>query len=338
MEKKNIFWLSGDRYICIERKKKIVKNFLAKGNWELTSFTCSDINSFFGKINTNSIINDKNQIFVHNGSIPNVQKNLKRVLNLSKNKALIVIEGNPEKISHSSKPKFHAKIKQYLEHYEPMIGKNTFVNKSAVPTMIKFIKKITKSKISNENVEEILKHCKYNTGSTINIINQIALYKGNNEITKKDIEKNFITFEDNRIESVIKGLSIRDIHVTMDAFEMAIEESNFDKLYMLYFSAIIEYFTLVMYCRLAIDSGVRGESSIGDFVSDKWIKKGQNVNPYSISTRYQIYKEQIDNMSLKESLWILQLANEAIEKFISGKFPTKYIVGFFVKNACIKEV
>ena len=338
MEKKNIFWLSGDRYLCIERKNKIVKNFLAKGNWELNAFSCNDINTFFRKINTNPIINDKNQIFVHDGSVPDIKKNLKRTLNLSKNKALVIIEGNPEKISNSDKPKFHIKIKQHLEHFEPMIGKNTFVNKSAIPAVINYIKKITKSKITNSNIEEILRYCKYNTGSTINVIKQINLYKKSEEITKKDIEENFLTFEDTRIEEVIKGLGIRDFNITMESFGMAIEESNFDKLYMLYFSAIIEYFTLVMYCRLAIDSGIRGDGSIGNFVSKQWIKKGKNVNPYSISTRYQIYKEQIDNMSLKESLLILQLANEAIEKFIGGNLPTKYIVGFFVKNACMRIV
>jgi len=340
--KNNVFWLVGDRFLCINRKNKLIKNYTS-GNekWSINNIVSDNATKFCSLISQKNLFGPTNILYVHEGSVPEIKKIIGFIEKLPNNKGLIVLDGNSDKIRNTrlnKKSIDYKLLKKYLEYYEPVLKENGYPDKNIIPKTLKYIKSISKCNISDSVIEEIFRYCGYDIGVTVHEIENICLYKKSNKILKEDIKTLKASKENLKISDILDALSKRNTHCSLKLFSEISNELDIKSYFFLYFTSIIEHFTMFQYCKIAIESGITGSSSIASSVSCMWVNNGKNVDENIIRWKYEKNKENLENISFEEILWIIEKARYATEKFVEGKFTIDYIISEFVKEACIREV
>jgi hypothetical protein len=335
-EFRNFYWLSGDRYCCVSRKDDLISDIKKSGNWDVVNFSTNDPDVFASTINKKSIFGDSSTIFIHDGSVPEPTKTLGFIANLKSNKVLIVIEGNIDECSDSKVDKrsvMYKKMQDYLECYPVVMQSNGYPDKSQIQDALTIVKMLSKTELDEKTIKILFENSGYNIGKTIQELEKIKIYLNGKSIKSLDEIKEILSQRgDPAIDKIIAALNSGNINDAFKEMNYVIENFEFEKLFVTLFMGIIENFTYIMYCRMALDSGIKKPSEIGQFISQHWIKGEKNVDPLTAERRYYVYKDFIERFKFKNVVEIIKLADVSIKNYIMKNATSRFLANFFLRD------
>lgn len=333
---RNFYWLAGDRYVCVCRKNDIIGDYKKLGEWDIVSFSTTDPDVFASTINKQALFGDKKTIFVHDGSVPEPAKTMGFIEKLKKTKVLIVLEGDPEDYNDSKVDKrsvMYKKFKDQLEDFPIVMQSNGYPDKNLIPVAINIIKMITQTNINEKILKELFENSGYDIGRTVNEIEKIDVYVGDKKIKSLDDVKLILSQKgDPTIDKIKNYLNKGELPNAFKEANWVMDNFDIYKLFMGLFGAIIDNFTYVMYCKLAISSGCKTPKDIGLFISEHWIKNDKKVDANTAERRYYFYKDTVERLELKNILHILKLADIATQNFIMKRATPRFLVNFFLRD------
>jgi hypothetical protein len=336
MEKSpNLYWLAGDRYVCIRRKKDLLTSLNSQKEYDIIEFTSTNADEFASMLNRRAIFGNQKKILVHDGSVPEPSKTSGIIKKLSSDKILIVIEGNPESTSPFSKidkrTQMYKTFSSNIEEFDSVIQDNGYPDKKKIPKAIEIIRFLSPIVVSDDVIKILLEKMDYNIGRTCNEIEKLSIYvdsiKDFNKISHLVSEKT-----DPAIDKLLEKINNKDFKNAIIDLNYIIEYFNFDLLFVPFFINFIDAYTFMMHCKLANMSNVFTAHDIGLFVSEHWIKNGKNVDAYSSEKRYFVFKNYIDKLDIDYIIHALKCAEKSIEENITKIGPPRYIANLFLRN------
>ena len=334
-----IYWLAGERSLCLYRKKEILKPYIKNG-FNIKNLEIENTDLLIRELSEKSLFGSFKNVYIINNTIPEPKKTLpfiKKVAN--KNKIIIFLDGDSSKKSSKvDKRKFlYKNAKEYLEYFEPIINGERYPKKELINRRIKDIIKYSNCDFLKDNqIKNILKKSFYDCGKTIKEIEKIKtiFYDKKEEITDQDIV-NVIEDQNMRpIEDLLFSLSKKNMIEFYKIYNRIIDINDFSRIFMSVFGSIIELYNFFKFCKISMDAGCKDKNDISDYVSNIWIKNGKPVTKQQIYSRLYFYYDDIANISIDDIMNIIKNAEECIylcmNKGYKNNYSYKYIINDFM--------
>lgn len=324
---KKIYWLVGDRFVCIERKKDIVRCLQKENNWISENInTISNADEFFSNVLLRDLFGSENKICICDGPIPEPKKSVDVIANLPDNRKLIIIEDKIDKRTVMYK-RYSSDIEEYPQVIKP--GSLFGIDYTKIESAKKIIKKIVNWSGADETFNAIFSACDYDYGRTINEINKILIYTEGRY--PKDISEIYSILssprrpEVNRLVDAVNNRnaveSFQILNNLYDVMDFATSEGPMDII-----SVILESHIFMLYCKMANDSGYFLPQEVGEYVSKIMKKKGENINSVSASKRYYFYRDCVKKRKLEDISKSISKIESAYKNVIIRKFNSRYII------------
>jgi len=334
MEKRNFHWLVGDRFVCVFRKNVLIDEITSCDvKWSVKTFTAETSNEFVSTINEGSLFDIGNTLYIHDGTIPEQAKSVPFIEKLSAKKHLIVIEGSGGLSKIDKRTVTYKKYKDIAEYFEPVIQPSGFPDKKLIP----FAKIVLKNMLSMEVQEYILDHvfesCGYDYGRTVNELEKCFIWAGKEIESIKHITPILNSEEPPTIEKSVNALNACDFEKTFTETNNLFEKKDGKKIFMNWAGMLAESFTFILHCRTAIDLGCSSPDEIGQFVSERFIKKEKPIDAYSATKRYYVHQNNVKKFTSKRIGLILGILERSMSDFIYKSLPPRYLANDIILQA-----
>jgi len=326
----NIYWLVGDRYVCIERKKQIIETLQEQEKIDVENLTGLNVDQIYSSMTQEYLFGVQKTIYVHDGEIPDINKIVKFLSSFPKNKTLIVVEDTVDK-----RKIMYKKFKNNLEEYVSVVQKNGFPDKKLIPKSLKMIKIVSNWEGDEKVLEQIFKESQYNFGITLQEIAKIMIYRNGDPINDiKEVDgilcRNEIPDVSEVMDEIILGNHVEALKKTKNIFNLV----DVDEFFMQFIGSLVESLTFIAHICLAQESGKQSKQEVSEFMTDTLIKDGKKGNPQTIKNRLYFYQDKAKWKKSENALKAVSEAESAVEEFIMKKGTTKYIINRFVARAC----
>jgi len=316
---KNLYWLCGDRFICIERKNEIIGAIEEESQTTVYDITGLDANGIYASINEGSVFDKSRQIFIHDGQIPDIKKLTGIVSAIPDGKTLIIIDSSHSSVSSTvdRRTVMYKKFKSNLELFEPVLQKTGFPSKKLIPQGKDLIKRFSNWKGSDSTLTKIFRMCGYDYGSTVQEIRKIRIFV-NSDTRAMDaigiVSGNQLSATENIVDAIFDGDLERSLEETYQIFI----NDDYDDGFMSFTGGILESLAFVAHCRMAKDRGYEDPEKIGEYVSEIWSKNGRPVDAMSVKKRLYFYKKRVDEVKLDQIFLAIKEGWESVNKYTSG--------------------
>jgi DNA polymerase III delta subunit len=314
----NVYWLVGDRYACIERSKGIIKSITNGQEWNIKDIGGLEADFFCSELRKENLFGTENTIFIHDGTIPEPKKTIPFIKKIGQNKVLIVIEETVDR-----RTIFFKEFESFLEEY-PSVVSNNIVNRKIMPQAKNLIKNVVNWKGSDEVFDTIFSVCNYDYGMTINEIEKIITYNEGKDLKFPQQLANILSKSDDApVYDIVDAIKKKKVNESLKYINELGED--IEDCAMLILSILLEHYTFLSFCLMAVEEGYRNQYDIAEFVSKNYIKNGKEQNIETIDNRLFYFKDELARTSLDKCMLKIKAIENAMDDFILKKGTCKYI-------------
>lgn len=316
----NFFWLTGDRYLCVERKKAIISDLNSDESWiveDLSSFDNAD--DFCSNFVSFDLFGTNKKICVRDGSLPEPKKTVDAILEMPKDRVLILIEDRVDK-----RTSLYKKMSQNLEEYHPVVVGDR-VDYKKIKGASKIIKKMISWKGDDKIFDAVFSMCDYDYGRTINEIEKIYLFTDGEIGDDFDISEIVSSSNRPEVDVLVENIREGDIKSSLETLSKIYQVIDIETRFMEILGAVLESHLFMLFCKMANESGSYSPNDVGEFVSKIMQKKGKNVDAYTCSKRYYFYRDCLRERKIRDICKSISKIEQAYKNLIIKKFNVKYI-------------
>ena len=178
MSNKNFYWFSGDRYLSLFGKKRLLEKLSKDGEkWDIQNVSELNADKIYSVMLNIPLFGAANIAYVHDGNLPDADRMCSFLQRLQNNRAFILIT---DKVNKNSK--LYKNMKNRLKFFDNDIEKNKNI-----------LKKIaTFWNGSDEVFDFVYKNCRYDTGETMSELEKISIYFNGQKVSEiSDIKRVF---------------------------------------------------------------------------------------------------------------------------------------------------
>ena len=333
MEEKNIYWLCGDRFVCIERKKQIIETLQDKEDIDVEDLTGLNGTEVYSEMNKDYLFGLNKTIYVYDGEIPDINLLEGFLQKLPKSKYLIIINAAIDgKKAVDKRKTLYKKFNQFIEEYVPVI-QDGFPDKKLIPKALGMIKSVSGWSGSEEVLADIFKWSGYDYGSALQEIAKYYIYYDKIESLKERdsiVCKNEVLDTDDLLNYIIAGKHTLAIEMAKDILDSVNIEEDFMQIVL----SLEEHFSFLAHCCLAQEHGKKTPDDISDFVAETWIKNGKKNNSQSVKKRLFFYRDRMIRTRSNSVFLAITEAENAVDCFIGKRGNPRYLFNRFVARSC----
>lgn len=327
MPKLNFFWLSGDRFLCVERKKHIIQELKLKSSWNVKNIEeMESADDFCQTLRCSSLFDQSKEIYVYVGDIPEPKKTIKQIESVCADKYFILITDKYDKRSVLYKA-----FGDYIEDYE-IVVENGIPNSKIKDKFTKILKQLSEWTGSDDIFDLVYAHCNYDYGQTVNELKKIILFS---KTVKQDQVKDLLCDKElPEIGELTEALKKLDKKNALKIIYEMLELENIDDFFMLVSSAVLELYTFLSYCAMAKDAGNQSQQDIANYIAQCYSKSGLPQTPERIYNRLYFFTDCVKNLQSQKIYTSLKVIENSIRDCLLKKFPLHFILPNMINQIC----
>ena len=331
-EKTNFFWLIGDRFVCVERKKEIIKQFNERMGRESSVKYIDEevsIDTFASMLKTKNLFGSDDLVVVIDGKLPDPKKSKHILENLPDNKIVILIQSSVDGRSSEYK-----NFKEYIEEY-PLVWSGKIPDKKAIGFARNLIKGFLDWKNSDDMFEMIFSICDFDYGKTVNEVIKIKTYfSGEIPESIEEVRALIPTSNNPQTESLMDCIKKRDKKRAIEIFHEMELSMDISEYYMMFLYAILEQFTFLFFCCAANESGYKDREAVADFIVENKIKKGEVQERSRVANRLYYYEDIYKNNTSEYYALGISSIEEAMKSCLLGEYSHHFSMTKLINTIC----
>jgi len=328
----NFFWLTGDRFVCVERKKEIIKKFRERRGKDCSVKYIDEevsVDILASMLKTHNLFGSEDLVVVIDGKMPDPKKSKYLLENLPDNKIVILIQESVDGRSSEYK-----NFKEYIEEY-PLIWSGKIPDKKAIGFARNLIKGFLDWKNSDDLFEVIFSTCDFDYGKTVNEIVKLKTYFGGEIPESLEEVKSLIPSANNpQTESLMDCIKKKDKKKAIEIFHEMELSLDINEYSMMFLYALLEQFTFLFFCCAAYESGYKDRYSVADFIVDNKIKKGEVQDRNKVANRLYYYEDIYRNNTSEYYALGISAIEEAMKSCILDEFSHHFSITKLLNTIC----
>lgn len=325
--KRRYFWLTGDRFACVERKNVIVEKLKQLSDFHVEYLEGDiDIDYFQKIIKTENLFGPKNIIYILDGKLPHTKKTISIISNIPSDKRVIHIE-EKSPIKNTS---FYKEFKDYLEEYATA-GRKNFLPRQKKLDIKNVTKKICKWEGPEDLFDKIFESAGYDYGCTVNEINKIRLYTGEEYPSIEDIQEALYVEKDHDFMKLVDLIKRQKREEALFLLENLNKGKHIQNNFMVILASLFETYTFLFYGCVAKENGHNTQDGICQYIIDHWRPGGERKDPHKTNNRLFYDLNIIKKNHSSDFARRIKEVRNAMNDCLESKYTHKYI---FSKLIC----